>query len=89
MIADRENEQQIINLHMLDRQIRWSTFLYFINDLWLDILKHMYNEDINLNLNETIATQVKMFNNIKDFKCKVLTRMKMSSHLVKSLELRL
>lgn len=56
MIVDRKNEQQIINLHMLDRQICWSMFLDFINDLWLNILKYVYDEDIDLNLNEMIVT---------------------------------
>lgn len=63
-------------LWLLDWKTRWQAFLYFSNFLWLQTLQDVYEKELNADSYDYITGRIKIFNNIKVYKCKVLARMK-------------
>ena len=75
-VDDIENSKKI---RALNRIIKWNIFLYFINDLWIEILQKIYDKKINIDSYETIQTKTKIFDNVKIYKSKMLKRMKINN----------
>jgi len=62
-------------IRSLDREIRWSTFLFFTNDLWQDIVKAVYGSTVDMDSDEAMQARAKVFDSVKSYKNKVLLRM--------------
>lgn len=73
--ADIENFE---NMRALNREIRWNIFLFFTNNLWMNIVKKIYESDINVNSNEALQVRAKIFDVIKELKSKIFQKMKIS-----------
>ena len=69
-IGDEGEKQRI-----LDRLIRWNTFLYFTNDLWKDVIEQAYGDGVNMDTNEAQAARAKVFDTVKGFKNRVIENM--------------
>ena len=61
---------------LLDRVIRWNTFIYFTNDLWKNIVEQIYGKEIDINSNKKQTARSKIFDCVKDFKNRVIENMK-------------
>ena len=63
-------------LRRLDRKIRWTTFLYFNKFKWEDIIHEVYGLDIDSDSYEYMTARTKILDNVKAYKNRVLTQMK-------------
>jgi hypothetical protein len=73
----RDDEQT--KLRRLDRCIRWSTFLFHTTDIWDDILQSVYGPGFDLDSSQIITARQKIFDNVKQYKHKMLARLKVRS----------
>ena len=64
-----------VKQRVLDRLIRWNTFLYFTNDLWKDIIEQAYGEGVDIDSIKGQAARSKIFNCVKGFKNRVIKNM--------------
>ena len=73
-----ENQQKKIAWFQkkLNRLFRWNCFLYFTNDFWQKIAKKCHENSFDVNFSEIQSTRLKIMNDVKSRKNKIIDRMK-------------
>ena len=73
-----ENQQKKIAWFQkwLNRLFRWNCFLYFTNDFWQKIVKKCHENSFDVNFSEIQFTRLKIMNDVKFRKNKIINRMK-------------
>ena len=76
---DNENEKDVAVQRKLNKFTRWNVFFHFINRLWKYVTLECYEKSFDIDSNAEQAARTKIFDTIKNFKNKIISRMKIKS----------
>ena len=62
-------------MRFLNRKIRWMIFLFFLNFMWLNVLREIYEKKLKTESYEYVSNKVKIFDIVKNFKFQIINLM--------------